>query len=409
MGPKTNKKEIQGPTDFKEPATTPSRKAAWTASRQASDKSSLDAFSPQSPNNLPGGSMRASPSCSSIESDSSFRSRDGRSSRKRSRVENEEGSRLSIDLDSSCNSSVFCTQCKEKESEVARLMEELSIRENLRGHLEEMDAKFKTEENAKEEALVLLKQEQASNETLKVELDAMRAKYVEENRLKDEALNRLSAIASSRLRDNNANIADLSDQNRPTKVAENFSELYDNEWTDAFDVLQDELGEKETIDFLLITLMESFKICQELSSENYLEKVQHCIELPVQRVPSVSTQCALPDELIQQIKEFRKSRAPYVINDVIKEVLDKVQSKYDSKEEVQAYKRKCVELCWLMVVQNPPLILSTTAQQQFDTNLYKDYTKRGKYVDYVVWPALLLHEGGPLLSKGVAQGCKKQS
>ncbi|XP_060565678.1 uncharacterized protein LOC132724741 [Ruditapes philippinarum] len=409
MGPKKNKKKIQRPTDFKEPATTPTRKAAWRASRQASDASSSEAFSPQSPKSLPGSAMRTSPSCSSIESDSSFRSRDRRSSRKRSRVEFDEESRSSIDLDSSCNSSVFCTQCKAKESEVARLMEELTIRENVREHLAEMNAKFKDEENAKEEAWILLKQEQASNETLKVELDEMRAKYEEENRLKDEALNRLSAIASSRLRDNNANITDLSDQNRPTKVAESFSVVYDNEWTDAFDVLQDELGEKETIDFLLNSLMESFKICQEISAENYLEKVQRFIEFPVQREPSGNTHCELPDKLIQQIKEFRKSRATYVINDVIKEVLDKIQSKYDSKEEVQAYKRKCAELCWLMVVQNPPMILSTTAQQQFDTNLYKDYTKRGKYVDYVVWPALLLNEGGPVLSKGVAQGCKKQS
>ncbi|XP_060565681.1 uncharacterized protein LOC132724742 [Ruditapes philippinarum] len=406
MGPKKNKKNQ---SNFKEPATTSTRKAVRRASRQASDASSSEAVSPPSPRNRQWGAMRDTPSCSSIESESSYRSHDGRPSRKRSRVVFDEDSRFSVDFETSCDSSVFCTQCKARQEEVARLMEELSVREKLGEHLEEMDAKFKIEEKSKEEALAWVKQEQASNETLKVELDEMRAKYEEENRLKDEALNRLSAIASSRLRDNNANIADLSDQNRPTKVAENFSELYDNEWTDAFDVLQDELGEKETIDFLLNSLMESFKICQEISSENYLEKVQRFIEFPVQREPSGNTQCELPDELIQQIKEFRKSRATYVINVVIKEVLDKVQSKYDSKEEVQAYKRKCVELCWLMVVQNPPLILSTTAQQQFDTNLYKDYTKRGKYVDYVVWPALLLHEGGPLLSKGVAQGCKKQS
>lgn len=45
---------------------------------------------------------------------------------------------------------------------------------------------------------------------------------------------RLSAMAGAKLTDGNANIADLSDKNRPTKLAEQFSELYDNEWTDAF-------------------------------------------------------------------------------------------------------------------------------------------------------------------------------
>jgi hypothetical protein len=48
---------------------------------------------------------------------------------------------------------------------------------------------------------------------------------------------RLSAVASAKLTDGNPNIADLSDANRPTKLAEQYSELYDNEWTDAFDVL----------------------------------------------------------------------------------------------------------------------------------------------------------------------------
>lgn len=35
------------------------------------------------------------------------------------------------------------------------------------------------------------------------------------------------------MKSNNPAIADLSDQNRPSKLAEKFSELYDNEWTDA--------------------------------------------------------------------------------------------------------------------------------------------------------------------------------
>ncbi|KAH3838973.1 hypothetical protein DPMN_112391 [Dreissena polymorpha] len=53
--------------------------------------------------------------------------------------------------------------------------------------------------------------------------------------------------------DNNPNIADLSDMNRPTKLAERFSELYDNEWTDCFEVLGKRPGstEKDTIQILL--------------------------------------------------------------------------------------------------------------------------------------------------------------
>lgn len=48
---------------------------------------------------------------------------------------------------------------------------------------------------------------------------------------------------SSRLRDGNPNVVDLSDQNRPLKVGEQFSELYDNQWTDAYSAMQRVVGE----------------------------------------------------------------------------------------------------------------------------------------------------------------------
>ena len=40
---------------------------------------------------------------------------------------------------------------------------------------------------------------------------------------------------------------------------------------------------------------------------------------------------------------------------------------------------------------------------EFNRDEYKAYTSTGKFIDYVVWPQLLLHEGGPRLAKGVAQ------
>lgn len=44
-------------------------------------------------------------------------------------------------------------------------------------------------------------------------------------------------MAGAKLKDNNPNITDLSDPNRPLKVAEQFSELYDKEWTNALESL----------------------------------------------------------------------------------------------------------------------------------------------------------------------------
>lgn len=69
---------------------------------------------------------------------------------------------------------------------------------------------------------------------------------------------------------------------------------------------------------------------------------------------------------------------------------------------------KCVDVCWSMSQHVPPVFINfdeiRCGSLNFNTDMYKPYTKTGKYVDFVVWPALYLHEGGPMLSKGVAQG-----
>jgi hypothetical protein len=54
---------------------------------------------------------------------------------------------------------------------------------------------------------------------------------------------RLNKIACAKRTYINSNIADLSVEERPTKLAEEFAELYDNEWTDAFEVVDIERDE----------------------------------------------------------------------------------------------------------------------------------------------------------------------
>lgn len=84
---------------------------------------------------------------------------------------------------------------------------------------------------------------------------------------------RLSTIAGSRLKDGNPIITDLSDDNRPLKIAERFSEIYDNEWTDVFDNLITDKSERESIHILLDILQVHgvFQLCKirELNEINY--------------------------------------------------------------------------------------------------------------------------------------------
>ena len=72
---------------------------------------------------------------------------------------------------------------------------------------------------------------------------------------------RLSEVAGSKLTAGNPNITDLSDSNRPTKIAEQFSELYDNLWTDVFEKLcqNSKMSDRDAIRTLLQYLEVTYK------------------------------------------------------------------------------------------------------------------------------------------------------
>ena len=72
---------------------------------------------------------------------------------------------------------------------------------------------------------------------------------------------RLSKAMGDRLTDNNPNITDLSDRNRPTKLAEKCAELYDNQWTDAFEVLQKYFQTEETVIKALLHILQVNILC----------------------------------------------------------------------------------------------------------------------------------------------------
>ena len=62
--------------------------------------------------------------------------------------------------------------------------------------------------------------------------------------------------ASFSIHNQNPMITDISDTNRPTKVAEQFSALYDNEWTDAFDAIARLEGKKANIEKEIIIYLD---------------------------------------------------------------------------------------------------------------------------------------------------------
>ena len=62
----------------------------------------------------------------------------------------------------------------------------------------------------------------------------------------------------------NPDIADLSDPYRPTKIAEMFSQLYDDEWSDAFVILSKQEEEGAISILMKILQVKIFFACFEL-------------------------------------------------------------------------------------------------------------------------------------------------
>ena len=74
-------------------------------------------------------------------------------------------------------------------------------------------------------------------------------------------------------------------------------------------------------------------------------------------------------------------------------------------ERCRPFVNKCVQYCWLMCIQDPPIHMSTFNRgEEYNSNEMKSFTKTGRFVDFVVWPAFYLYENGPLLSKAIIQG-----
>ncbi|VDI02338.1 Hypothetical predicted protein [Mytilus galloprovincialis] len=165
---------------------------------------------------------------------------------------------------------------------------------------------------------------------------------------KDDLQTRLSSVAGEKLVKGNPSITDLGDPNRPMKIGEKYGELYDNEWTDAMECTNDikpfysDSVHPDFEEILVLHLCRLLKSCYH-----------ECL--------------VLADEQIDKI----------------------------GKTLAETF---CLNI-------NPVMYLDEDIKPgtSIDKNTYKEFVKSGNKVKYVVWPALFLHQDGPMLYKGIVQ------
>lgn len=116
--------------------------------------------------------------------------------------------------------------------------------------------------------------------------------------------------------------------------------------------------------------------------------------------------CRCPSDQLKKLKDLRKATAVHSVAK-IKQVVNDYMSTAFSKEKAacQTYIDRSIELCWLMSVQDPPVVIDFIAVhgQAIDDKILRKFTKTGSKIDFLVWPVIRLHKNGPLLQKGVVQ------
>ncbi|XP_052675260.1 CAP-Gly domain-containing linker protein 1-like isoform X2 [Crassostrea angulata] len=298
---------------------------------------------------------------------------------------------------------------KSHEEEIKRLSSELEILKKQSGNaLQSLEKKYEEEKS---------RAEQLANENKELQEDIENRKEQSKNkkqpknlpagdiaslRQENETLkNRLSQLAGAKLTEGNPNIADLSDKNRPTNLAEHFSELYDNEWTDALEELTDteSKSEEEGIKILFDIVKDAYAFSSKQATFFY-DSVSKGME-----GFGLENHNKWPHGLSKQVKDHRKSISVLVAGSLGQAFLKNQKKKYG--KATAKYAEACAALCLYMCVQDPAVYFdSDMPKGKFDKDKYRAYTKSGEEYAFLVWPPLFLHKEGPMLGKGIAQGSK---
>ncbi|XP_056013137.1 uncharacterized protein LOC125678320 isoform X2 [Ostrea edulis] len=255
--------------------------------------------------------------------------------------------------------------------------------------------------------------------------EELQNELVEKIKQIEELTTRLSKVASQQLTTGNPNIADLSDKHRPTKIGELYSELYDNEWSEAFEVIKTlrysnikEESESDYYEDILGTLKDILMAAYEFSAEradSHLRHIKHAMISSItfaseDESKSKSMRCEQKeteyDRLVtEHAVKYRKEAAVYTVREASKVFqqtqLQRVFKENSKDPQIVAYIDKCVELTWYMCIQDPPMHLHCLHEKDTISRAeFAFHGRKGKTTSVCVWPALFLFRDGHLVTKG---------
>ncbi|VDI37709.1 Hypothetical predicted protein [Mytilus galloprovincialis] len=238
------------------------------------------------------------------------------------------------------------------------------------------------------------------------------------NQVIDDLRNRLSKTASREL-DGGPSVL-YTDNYTPTRISEEFNSIFIIEWSKALKSLTAnklESNEEEGILLLMNIVQNGYEFCRQYAVDQ-LQKLSFSIEKGLEdpfltildlRSVKYDQRKRIPDSLMRELKRIRKAEhAQTIVHATQKfkdgDILRNPKYNYRHSQEIEAFVNSIVEVLWLMSIQDPPMTLGWPQPNDvFNEAIYMPYKKQGSIVKHAVWPAVYLHEKGPLIKKGYVQ------
>ncbi|XP_052795965.1 uncharacterized protein LOC128228599 [Mya arenaria] len=208
-------------------------------------------------------------------------------------------------------------------------------------------------------------------------------------------------------------VDDEADVNRPSKIADSYTRLYECEWHIAMDSLKRLAVIEETaIECLLYILMEAYRLCLDEAKLQVLEFENAALNIITNGKFTYTERNQLSKtrnvkHMIQYRKEVADLGIKRIQDQFLVKTLPVIHRRYGIKSEnaLDAYSKECIAVTWRMAIQDPPIYIDSRVKDEvIHPNRYKVYRNSGEKIRYLVWPVLWLYKGGLVLARGVAQG-----
>ncbi|XP_052796418.1 uncharacterized protein LOC128228912 [Mya arenaria] len=183
-----------------------------------------------------------------------------------------------------------------------------------------------------------------------------------------------------------------------------------SQWDNAYDELKARYTDKDIEGILLGILQKAYLKCRKEADRTLNALITSEKEI-IQGSRAGSKGNIIQEEngaALALLKQYIHVHAKYAVPRMQKTFLKtKLMKGYtaESFSHLTVFAQDCVEVCWYMAVEDPPIVLDTTGPgSPFETALYDFYIKKGSKIDQIVWPALRIFKSGLILAKGVASG-----